>query len=111
MAQPRVPRESTAWVASFSSVRHSTKCNTAEGFTPIRFPRSRFVRVSFAWASRSLHEKPGSHRLRSAYMTAYPIGSPERPVRVAVVGSGPAGFYTVDALVKNKQITAEVDLL
>jgi NADPH-dependent glutamate synthase beta subunit-like oxidoreductase len=29
---------------------------------------------------------------------------------VAVVGSGPAGFYTAEALLKSKQITAEVDL-
>ncbi|HVW30104.1 MAG TPA: FAD-dependent oxidoreductase [Polyangiaceae bacterium] len=38
------------------------------------------------------------------------LGSEQRPLRVAVVGSGPAGFYTADALLKNKQITAEVDL-
>jgi len=43
-------------------------------------------------------------------MTAYPLGNPERPLRVAVVGSGPAGFYTADSLVKHKQINAEVDL-
>jgi ferredoxin--NADP+ reductase len=43
-------------------------------------------------------------------MTPYQLGTPERPLRVAVVGSGPAGFYTVDALVKHKQIAAEVDL-
>jgi ferredoxin--NADP+ reductase len=43
-------------------------------------------------------------------MTPYQLGTPERPLRVAVVGSGPAGFYTVDALVKHKQIVAEVDL-
>jgi ferredoxin--NADP+ reductase len=43
-------------------------------------------------------------------MTAYAIGSKERPLRVAVVGSGPAGFYTVEALVKQKQHEVEVDL-
>jgi ferredoxin--NADP+ reductase len=43
-------------------------------------------------------------------MTAYPLGSLERPLRVAVVGSGPAGFYTVDALLKQKQLHVEVDL-
>ncbi len=43
-------------------------------------------------------------------MTAYPLGSQERPLRVAVVGSGPAGFYTAESLVKHKQIAAEVDL-
>jgi ferredoxin--NADP+ reductase len=45
-------------------------------------------------------------------MTAYsiPLGTADRPLRVAVVGSGPAGFYTAEALLKSKQITAEVDL-
>ncbi|HEX4335701.1 MAG TPA: FAD-dependent oxidoreductase [Polyangiaceae bacterium] len=43
-------------------------------------------------------------------MTAYPLGNQERPLRVAVVGSGPAGFYTAESLVKHKQVVAEVDL-
>ena len=45
-------------------------------------------------------------------MTAYSssVGTPETPLRVAIVGSGPAGFYTAESLLKNKQITAEVDL-
>lgn len=43
-------------------------------------------------------------------MTAYGIGSKERPLRVAVVGSGPAGFYTVEALIKQKQLEVDVDL-
>ena len=43
-------------------------------------------------------------------MTASAIGTTQRPLRVAVIGSGPAGFYTVDALVKHKEIHAEVDL-
>lgn len=44
-------------------------------------------------------------------MTAHVIGSPQRPLRVAVVGSGPAGFYTVEALAKHKEIHADVDLI
>lgn len=44
-------------------------------------------------------------------MTAHAIGSPERPLRVAVVGSGPAGFYTAEALAKHKGIQADVDLI
>src|ERR1041384_2410454 len=43
-------------------------------------------------------------------MNAHAIGSRERPLRVAVVGSGPAGFYTVEALVKQKQLEVDVDL-
>lgn len=34
-----------------------------------------------------------------------------RPLRVAVVGAGPAGFYTVEALLKHKEVAVEVDLL
>src|SRR5438132_11265702 len=34
-----------------------------------------------------------------------------RPLRVAVVGAGPAGFYTVEALLKRKDVHVDVDLL
>src|SRR5262245_7356474 len=50
-------------------------------------------------------------------MTAYAsgasgaLGSKERPLRVGVVGSGPAGFYTVEALLKRKELAVDVDLL
>lgn len=33
-----------------------------------------------------------------------------RPLRIAVVGAGPAGFFATDALVKNTSIEASVDL-
>lgn len=39
-----------------------------------------------------------------------PLGSPERPLRVAVIGAGPAGFYTAEALAKSKTIEADVDV-
>jgi ferredoxin--NADP+ reductase len=35
----------------------------------------------------------------------------DQPLRVAVVGSGPAGFYATDALLKSENPTVEVDLL
>lgn len=37
-------------------------------------------------------------------------GSAERPLRVAVVGSGPAGFFTADALLRQTTLVAEVDV-
>ncbi len=43
-------------------------------------------------------------------MTAPSLGSPERPLRVAVVGAGPAGFYTVEALLKRAGPHLDVDL-
>jgi len=41
-------------------------------------------------------------------MTA--IGTPENPLRVAVVGSGPAGFYTAEHLLKNADLKVTVDM-
>jgi ferredoxin--NADP+ reductase len=37
-------------------------------------------------------------------------GTPENPLRVAVVGSGPAGFYAAEHLLRQEEITAEVDV-
>ncbi|ADB50808.1 FAD-dependent oxidoreductase [Conexibacter woesei] len=37
-------------------------------------------------------------------------GTAERPLRVAVVGSGPAGFYAAGQLLANSALTAEVDV-
>jgi ferredoxin--NADP+ reductase len=36
-------------------------------------------------------------------------GTPERPLCVAIVGSGPSGFYAADALLKAKDLTVRVD--
>lgn len=38
-------------------------------------------------------------------------GSPERPLRVAVVGAGPAGFYTAEALLKQSAVQVDIDLV
>jgi len=38
------------------------------------------------------------------------IGSAERPLRVAVVGAGPSGFYAVGALIKDPNVHATVDI-
>jgi ferredoxin--NADP+ reductase len=40
----------------------------------------------------------------------HPLGSTERPLRVAVIGAGPAGFYAADSLFKRAGLTAYVDL-
>lgn len=39
-----------------------------------------------------------------------PPGSLDNPLRVAVIGSGPAGFYAAGALLSDKELTVEVDL-
>jgi ferredoxin/flavodoxin---NADP+ reductase len=38
------------------------------------------------------------------------LGSRDRPLRVAIVGSGPAGFYTADWLFRAKDLAIEIDL-
>lgn len=38
------------------------------------------------------------------------VGSPENPLRVAIIGAGPSGFYAADQLIKAPDLTAQVDL-
>jgi ferredoxin/flavodoxin---NADP+ reductase len=38
------------------------------------------------------------------------IGTEKNPLRVAIIGSGPAGFYTAEHLLKHEEVTAEVDM-
>ena len=39
------------------------------------------------------------------------LGSTHNPLRVAVVGSGPAGFYAAEALLKHEHAAVEVDVI
>jgi len=39
------------------------------------------------------------------------IGSPDNPLRVAIVGSGPAGFYAAEHLLRREDVAVEVDML
>ncbi len=39
-----------------------------------------------------------------------PVGTSENPLRVAIIGAGPAGFYAADALLKQDDPVAQVDL-
>jgi ferredoxin--NADP+ reductase len=38
------------------------------------------------------------------------VGSSDNPLRVAVIGAGPAGFYACEHILKHEGVTAEVDL-
>ena len=38
------------------------------------------------------------------------LGTPQRPLSVAIVGAGPSGFYAAEALLKAPGLTARVDL-
>ena len=44
-------------------------------------------------------------------MTHPTIGTSERPVRVAIIGSGPSGFFAADALLKQSQVHVSVDII
>jgi ferredoxin/flavodoxin---NADP+ reductase len=39
-----------------------------------------------------------------------PLGSAANPVRIAIIGAGPAGFYTAEALLKNSDFHGTIDL-
>jgi len=39
-----------------------------------------------------------------------PVGTPERPLRVAIVGAGPSGFYTAAALLAAAGLEVSIDL-
>ena len=38
------------------------------------------------------------------------IGTPENPLRVAIIGSGPSGFYAADHLQKQKDLVVHIDM-
>lgn len=38
------------------------------------------------------------------------LGSAARPARIAIIGAGPAGFYTAEALLKQKNFSLTIDL-
>ncbi|NTU86063.1 MAG: FAD-dependent oxidoreductase [Chloroflexales bacterium] len=38
------------------------------------------------------------------------LGTAERPLRVAIVGAGPAGFYAAESLLKQKDLAVQIDL-
>jgi ferredoxin/flavodoxin---NADP+ reductase len=39
-----------------------------------------------------------------------PLGSAARPVRIAIIGAGPAGFYAAEALLKNSDAHCTIDM-
>lgn len=43
-------------------------------------------------------------------MTHNPIGTTENPLRVAIIGAGPAGFYAAEHLFKQKETAVSVDM-
>jgi ferredoxin--NADP+ reductase len=40
-----------------------------------------------------------------------PVGTPEHPVRVAIIGAGPAGFFLAEALLRSAAPVFDVDLI
>lgn len=40
-----------------------------------------------------------------------PLGTAGRPLRVAIIGAGPAGFYAAEALLKQKELVCSIDFI
>ncbi len=58
-------------------------------------------------AEQRHHRNIGS-QLEEGLMDA--VGSEQNPLRVAIIGSGPAGFYTVSNFGRHKEIHVEIDM-
>jgi ferredoxin/flavodoxin---NADP+ reductase len=43
-------------------------------------------------------------------LEAQPVGMPANPLRVAIIGSGPSGFYAAEHLLRQQNISIEVDM-
>ena len=43
-------------------------------------------------------------------MPGSPLGSPDNPLRVAVIGSGPSGFYATERLLNAEDLSVQVDI-
>jgi ferredoxin--NADP+ reductase len=63
-------------------------------------------RGQFVAILRGMHKHRRSQLLETVMSTP---GTPERPLCVAIVGSGPSGFYAADALLKAPGLTVRVD--
>jgi ferredoxin--NADP+ reductase len=44
-------------------------------------------------------------------MSTAPLGSEARPLRIAIIGSGPAGFFAAGALLKDKNVHLTIDMM
>src|SRR2546423_5642282 len=61
---------------------------------------------------------PGAWRLATGDPIPFPIlpqsmskvGTPETPLRVAVIGAGPSGFYACEHILRDEATHAQVDL-
>src|SRR5262249_55982184 len=57
-------------------------------------------------AGRGRHAADDGHGARPLS-----LGTTERPLRVAIVGAGPAGFYAAEHLQRHEDVVVEVDML
>src|SRR5690606_503010 len=60
-------------------------------------------------AVRSIRWKRGSLQKEKSNPMS-PIGTAAQPLRVAIVGAGPAGFYAAERLFKESEMVVEVDM-
>ncbi len=57
-----------------------------------------------------MHEQQILFKRKNDTPMAAQLGSAERPLRVAVIGSGPAGFYAAESLLKRPNLTCSIDI-
>ena len=69
--------------------------------------RARYGSMPRRRAEPHIHPNPSDHRL-SVSMTA--PGAEHQPLRIAIVGAGPAAFYAADYITKQKDLHAEIDM-
>ena len=48
---------------------------------------------------------------RRSFSVSAPLGSDECPLRVAIIGAGPAGFYAAEALLKQPGLAVHIDFI
>src|SRR3712207_1971546 len=68
-------------------------CNTGR---MVRHPRRYCIKIRFC--------------ARKEFIVEHKLGSPERPVRVAIIGAGPSAFYAADGLLQQGPIRMSVDM-
>jgi ferredoxin--NADP+ reductase len=63
-----------------------------------------FIRM--IWTSKGV----GNHQYNRGRIQMSNVGSEGNPLRVAIVGAGPTGFYAAEHLMKQDDLAVEIDM-
>ena len=86
------------------------KTTSRNEFEPMSMTATRSIAADDAVASESPAAAMPTVRRPSCARAGLAADTPEHPLRVAIVGSGPAGFYAAGHLLNAKDATVEVDM-